>query len=53
LKSGGHGSDKQQNTFDLIEKLLCSPCQKKTPSWDLEQMHGELKQEISKYGLKI
>jgi hypothetical protein len=53
LKSGGHGSDKQQNTFDLIEKLLCSPCKKKTPSWDLEQMHGELKQEISKYGLKI
>jgi hypothetical protein len=53
LKSGGHGSAKQQNTIALVEKLLCSPCNTKTPNWNLEQMHADLKREISKYGLKI
>jgi hypothetical protein len=53
LKSGGRISDKQQHTLDLVNDLLCAPCGLQLPSWDLKAMHSKLKQEISKYGLKI
>jgi hypothetical protein len=54
LRSAGRLSDKQQMTLDLANKILCSPCEAGAdPTWDLDQMHVALKQEISKYALPI